>query len=151
MADENKDGSKVVYPNLRDLRALSPQEKSEFASKGGKASGKVRKLKGTFQKIAKEILNGSSPNKVKANIAKYFPEIAEDDDLNIKTAMVYIQAAKALAGDTKAFEIMRDTAGEKPVDVHKLEDPVIVKKVFISAEEKAAVDSHIEEALRDGN
>lgn len=151
MADENKKGPKAVKPHLRDLRDLTAQERSDFASKGGKASGKARKLKGNFQKIAKEILDGSSPNKIKSQIAKYFPEIAEDDELNIRVAMFYVQAAKALGGDTKAFEVVRDTAGEKPVDVHKMEEPAVVQKVFVSPETKAAVDRHIEETLRDGN
>lgn len=147
---ENK-GPKAARPQLRDLRDLSSQERSDFAAKGGKASGKARKLKGTFQKIAKEILDSSSPKKVRANVIKYFPELAEYDELSIKSAMVFVQAAKALTGDTRAFEIIRDTAGEKPVDVHKLEEPVVVKKVFITPEEKAEADRHIEEILKDGN
>ena len=60
---------------------------------------------------------------------------------------------KLISGEfnPRTFEVIRDTIGEKPVEVHKLEEPVVVKKVFITPEDKQAVERHIEEALRDGN
>lgn len=146
-----KDGPKAVKPHLSDIRDLSPEQRREFASKGGKASGEARRLKGTFRSIAKEVLTLSAPRKVKSRIAKIFPDITKDTEIDNKAAIIYSQLAKALAGDTRAFEVIRDTAGEKPVDIHKLEEPVVVKKVYVTPEEKAAADRHIEEALRDGN
>lgn len=149
--EEIKDGPKAVKPQLVDLRDLSPDDRKKFAAKGGKASGEARRLKGAFRSIAKEVLELSAPKKVKAKIAKIFPDITKDTDISNKAAIIYSQIAKALAGDTRAFEVIRDTAGEKPVDVHKLEEPVVVKKVFITPEEKAAADRHIKETLGDGN
>lgn len=129
MANENKDGPKSVKPHLRDLRDLTPEERKEFAVKGGKASGEAAKKRRKLREVLLLLL--------------------EDEKVQNDCCKALLKQVRR--GNTRAFEVMRDTIGEKPVDVHKLEEPVVVKKVFISAEEKAAVDSHIEEALRDGN
>lgn len=60
---------------------------------------------------------------------------------------------KLISGEfnPRTFEVIRDTIGEKPVDIHKLEEPAVIQKIFITPEDKQAVERHIEEALRDGN
>ena len=40
----------------------------------------------------------------------------EDEKMQVQTAMIASQIQKAMKGDTKAFEVMRDTAGQKPIE-----------------------------------
>ena len=55
-----------------------------------------------------------------------FPDIADEDFTN-KMLLVMRQYEKAALGDTKAFEAVRDTIGEKPTD------KVIFTKTIIEA------------------
>lgn len=67
---------------------------------GGEASGKARRENADLRKIA-QILLGEEYK----------------EGLTNAQAMTLAQLQKALEGDTKAFEVLRDTAGQKPVQV----------------------------------
>lgn len=85
--------------NRENLIRLSPSEARENGSKGGKKSGEVRRSKRLFQEAVLAAL--------KARM---------DDGNTVLDNLVSAQIKKALDGDTKAFEVMRDTAGEKPAE-----------------------------------
>ena len=78
-------------------RTLS--ERRALAKKAGIASGKARREKAEFKKLIEIALQ----------------EEYKDGMTNAE-AMVISMISKALEGDTKAFEVLRDTAGQKPVD-----------------------------------
>jgi len=101
--------------NLKNLKTLSPKEARELGSKGGKASVKARAKKRKLKEIAQMFLNCKAPEKQKKKIIKKFPEL-KDMDLTAGDLAIYEQLAKAVKGDSKAFEVVRDTAGEKPSD-----------------------------------
>lgn len=87
--------------NLRPVR--SKEEASKKGRLGGVASGKARRKK----KQLRECL-----------------EILIEREINGMTTADAISTAlveKALTGDTKAFEIIRDTLGQKPVDKQSTE------------------------------
>lgn len=74
-------------------------------------------------KVARELQEKSVKKRKENQLArKTFREslllLLEQDDLQNKINEALI--AKALNGDTKAFEVIRDTVGEKPVDSLKL-------------------------------
>ena len=51
------------------------------------------------------------------NIAKSMKQLGfDDEDLNNQTAMLISVWKKAMEGDVKAAEFLRDTSGQKPVD-----------------------------------
>lgn len=77
--------------NLISLADRTTEEQREIARKGGIASGKVRRLAKTFKE-------------------------AIDDTVTEKDLELMIKAMirRAKSGDTKAFEVIRDTRGEKP-------------------------------------
>lgn len=79
-------------------RTLS--ERRALAKKAGVASGKARREKANFKKLCEIALNET-----------YKGEMTNAE------AMVISMITKALEGDTKAFEVIRDTAGQKPVQV----------------------------------
>lgn len=82
--------------NLKPVRNKS--EARERGEKGGKASGEARRAKKTFQEAVKAAL----ATKTKTG--------------DILSDLIAAQLQKALSGDTRAFEVLRDTSGEKPTD-----------------------------------
>lgn len=85
----------------------------EEASKGGKASAEARRRKRDLRKAFEMLLEKEFADKSGKLISG-----AE--------ALAAKQFEKALKGDSKAFEVVRDTAGQKPVE--KLEVAQIEKE-----------------------
>ena len=80
--------------NLKNLKDRTPKERKEIAKKGAEATNKLKAQRKTLRE---ELL---------ALLAK--------GDTQERLSLSVIQ--KALTGDTKAFEVIRDTIGEKPTD-----------------------------------
>ncbi len=102
--------------NLVPCNQRSKEEASELGRKGGVASGKARQKKRLMKDLVMEMLNSKIwSDELKAKILNVFPEM-EDEKMQVQTAMIASQIQKAMKGDTKAFEVMRDTAGQKPIE-----------------------------------
>ena len=80
--------------NLIPLNERTKEEQREIARMGGIASGKARRERKTFKE---ELIT-----------------LLENGDTQEKISLSLIQ--QALDGNTKAFEVIRDTVGEKPID-----------------------------------
>ena len=78
--------------NLRPV--LSKEEARERGRKGGLASGEARRKRKTLKEELLLMLS--------------------DGETQQSVTLALIE--KAMSGDTKAFEVIRDTIGEKPVD-----------------------------------
>lgn len=91
--------------NLVPMNKRSKSEAREAGRKGGIASGKKRKEKIIFKELFQELLSGEYK-----------------DGMTNAEAIVSAQLLQALEGNTKAFEVIRDTIGQKPVD--KAEDKI---------------------------
>ena len=89
------------YPNLMKNSDLTPEERKEKASKAGKASVKARRKKKELKTLLELAL--SQPQTENPD---------NDNYIGITLALVN----KALSGDVRAFETIRDTLGQKPVD-----------------------------------
>ena len=85
--------------NLRPMNTRTKEEQKKITTKGGKASGKARRRKKELKTLLEIAL--SQPH-----------ESGEDNYMAITVALI----EKALQGDTKAFEVIRDTIGQKPKD-----------------------------------
>lgn len=106
----------------------SPEEASINGRKGGIASGKARREKADLRKICQNILEMDIKGK----------------DGTLKPgaeAMALAQLQKALKGDAKAFELLRDTSGQKPVEKIMLAE---VDQSVIDEVEKAVLDDDTE-------
>lgn len=90
--------------NLRPIRSVD--EAKEKGKKGGKASGKARRER---KALKDELL-----------------ALLSDGDAQEKMCVALVRQASR--GNTKAFEIIRDTIGEKPID--KVENSGELKMVF---------------------
>lgn len=125
--------------NLKPIKKgqLSNEELKRRQSNGGKKSGEARKHK-RLLKDTIEMLMKSKPTpqmvKMYANLFGFNPKDLQE----IVTGGLFQQAIK---GNPKAFELLRDTMGQKPVDTvmsmntdvdieKALNDPNLIDKVF---------------------
>lgn len=100
----------------------------EEASKGGKASGEVRKLRSAVKRVL-EMKLPEGKEELKEALEK--AGIDTTNDYGIAFAMVL----KALQGDTSAANWIRDTAGEKPKDEVSLGGDAVI---IISGDDEIA-------------
>lgn len=111
MQEKNKINNGI---NLIPLNKRTKSEQREIAKKGGIESGKIRREK----KQMKEIINDlfSKPVTNQKIIDKLKTLGYEDDEITNQIAMTSSAFFKALKGDIRAMEFLRDTAGQKPKD-----------------------------------
>jgi hypothetical protein len=102
--------------NLKPNTERTPKERSELARKAGKASGKARRQRKEFRELLELAL--SQPN----------VDNPEVDNWTVATAALL---QKAMGGDVRAWEVMRDTLGQKPVE----ETRVLDSNITITIEE----------------
>ena len=108
--------------NLIKAEDLTSDELRNRAKKGGKASGQKRRDKREQKQIILDVL--SMPLKEGSVDEITSLATAEGANLSINQAIVIQQVKKALNGDTKAAEYLRDTAGQKPSDKVQLDTGV---------------------------
>lgn len=82
------------YKNLIPANKRSKDEARKLGQKGGKKSGEVRRMRKTLKEQLLLLL--------------------KEGDIQENLCLALIE--KALDGDTKAFQIIRDTIGEKPIE-----------------------------------
>lgn len=93
-----------------DLKIIqSTEEAKEKGKKGGIASGKARREKRLLREELELLL-----------------EMMDKNNNTIQEKICFALIKKASQGDTKAFEIVRDTIGQKPVErIETAEVPII--------------------------
>lgn len=98
--------------NLNPVRSKS--EARERGRKGGIASGKARREKRTMQEIAKALL--SMPMEDKELETVEYLQGYKGKNISAGEAALLVQMQKAIKeADGRAFALVRDTAGEQPV------------------------------------
>jgi hypothetical protein len=102
--------------NLKPNTERTPKERSELARKAGKASGKARRQRKEFRELLELAL--SQPN-------------VDNPDVDNWTVATAALLQKAMGGDVRAWEVMRDTLGQKPVE----ETRVLDSNITITIEE----------------
>lgn len=91
------------YENLIPANERSKDEVRDIGRKGGIASGEARRRKRDLRMAMEALLEKEH----------------KDSNGNVITGAELLalkQYRKALDGDTRAFEVVRDTAGQKPVE-----------------------------------
>lgn len=91
------------------------EQHSEDSKRAGIASGEARRRKKTMQELAKHILSMSLTNG-EVNSIEDIQNLAElkGKNLSVDEAIIIKQVEKALKGDIKSAEFIRDTSGQKP-------------------------------------
>lgn len=89
--------------NLIPFTERSESEVREMNSKGGVNSGEARRRKRDIRLALEALLEKDITDK-------------HGNTMSTAEAIAIKQIEKALKGDTKAFEVVRDSAGQKPSD-----------------------------------
>ena len=110
--------------NLIKNEDLTPEQRRRNASKAGKASAKKRQQNKTFKEIISKFLDGQvSDERLKQQMIDFG---FADKEVSNKSCAVFALWKEAIKGNTKAFELLRDTIGEKPIEqIQNINPPVI--------------------------
>lgn len=109
--------------NLKPIQ--STEEAREKGSKGGKASGKVRRERKALKEQLEMFLSLPLKNEeAKEKLANLGLDVETIDN---QMAMNFALFQRAIKGDTKAYELIRDTIGEKPKENINIENSQATK------------------------
>jgi hypothetical protein len=114
--------------NLIPFSERSKEEARMYGKKGGIASGEARRAKRDLRK-AMELL-----------LEKEFKD-AKGSSKSGAELLAFKQFQKALDGDTRAFEVVRDTAGQKPIER--------IEQVNISDETREQIERFLNDESED--
>ena len=122
-----RNGTKNLKPNTRENR--TKEEQKQIAIKGGIASGKARREKKTLRQCLEILLERTLKDKKGI-------EMTGAEAVSLKVF------EKALKGDIRAFEVLRDTAGQKPVEKVQMKTDINIAE---SAERLSNIFEQIKE------
>ena len=111
--------------NLRPINEnITPEQRKEIASKAGKASAEKKRQRKEMREMIQDIFEiGIKKGKVVEDIKSL--DDARGKNLTVGQALVLAQVKKAMSGDTRALEFLRDTMGEKPTNKQEITAKVI--------------------------
>lgn len=115
-------------------RFKAGKAQAKIARLGAEASNAVQREKKTMRQILDILLEKQIKN-------------SKGVDITTKEAILTAQVAKAIHGDLQSAQFIRDTIGEKPTDKQEVTGALGIKKIFISEEDKKAVEEHIADVV----
>ena len=114
------------------------QEQVEIARKGGKASAAKRREKKPMEQSLQILLNLAVSDSTLTDPTDndVFNKV-KGKNLTVQDKILVEVIKKALKGDLKAIEFLRDTSGQKPIDKKNVKQDVNVHNPFseLSADE----------------
>lgn len=109
--------------SIKSNEERTPEERRRNAQKAGKASGKARKQKKLLRECLEAILMSKVPD---GELQELLEQSGVENSYDNAMSLALIK--KALQGDPKAFEVVRDTIGQKPMDKVEHSGAVAVKQ-----------------------
>ena len=125
---EKKRGDNMAgKENLISLADRTTEEQREIAKKGGIASVKARRERKAFKETLELLLKMPlyDGKKQSINSIKSFANI-KGKNITTHEAMLIAQVQKAMKGDNQSITFIRDTIGEKPVEMIGFQDIELV-------------------------
>lgn len=118
--------------NLLKPDDLTPEQRRENARKAGKASAEAKKRRKAMRESLEVLLNlGMSDGEITdPETVKCWNEL-QGKNITVQDAVLVKQIMKAVKGDTKAAEFVRDTSGNRPTNEQRMD--VAVDNGFIEA------------------
>lgn len=103
---------------MEDLKPVRTKEEAkQRGRKGGIASGKARREKKLMRETLDVLLNMPLKDGKSASVEEIKSLSAlKGKNISVQEAILIAQVQKAMKGDTRAAEYVRDTIGQKPVD-----------------------------------
>jgi len=124
--------------NNENLIVPSSSLARKNGSKGGQKKAENAKLRQSFSALGKAMVDSPIKPELFAEIKDEFTSL-EVKEITNRALMLKAQILKAAMGDSKAFEVIRDTLGEKPVDKQDIaHSGVMVANYSVSPATKAA-------------
>ena len=107
----------MAKEDLISLGDRTTSEQQKIARQGGIASGKARREKRLMRETLDMLLSMPLKNGKLVDVdgIRNFAAI-KGKNISVQEAIMIAQVQKAMKGDTKAAEYVRDTIGQKPVD-----------------------------------
>lgn len=124
--------------NLNPIR--TEKEARELGKLGGIASGEARRAKKTMKAMLDYLLDKEIENSKTGEM------------VTCREAMLSAMVKKAIKGDVKACQFVRDTSGEAPVTKTELtgkNGTPLVRTVFVTQEEDKEIENQIDELLNE--
>lgn len=90
--------------NEQNLKPFSREDAVKYAKKGAEKSAEARRKKRDLKLAIQALLEADIKDK------------KTGETMSGAEALAVAQFRKAMKGDTKAFEVLRDTSGQKPVE-----------------------------------
>lgn len=96
---------------------MTPEERRENGRKGGIASGESKRRKKAMKETLEVLLSMPMKNGKVSDVEsiKNFAAL-KGKNINVQEAMIIAMIQRAMKGDVKAAEWLRDTSGQKPTD-----------------------------------
>ena len=122
-------GKSGQHPNsLANLTPINerttPEQRKENASKGGKKAAENKRQRKEMKEMIQDIFSvGMKKGKIVDEIKSL--EDADNKNLTVGQALVIAQIKKAMTGDTRAMEFLRDTMGEKPTNKQEITATIV--------------------------
>ena len=121
--------NKKSLQNLRKYSELTTEEIKTMSSNGGKKGAETKRKRKALREELLALLS-----------AKVVNDDGKKETMQKKISVALIN--KAIAGDTKAFEVIRDTIGEKPTD--KIEQVNQTPSIVVATQEQADLIKQIQ-------
>lgn len=118
----------MAISDLKPFDTLTEEEQKKLASMGGKASVEARRKKKNMKEALKLILELDCKDSKAKEVMKKMG--IEEEDMNNEMALMATVYKKARIGDMQAVNFIRDTSGQKPVEVLETrETPKIIDDI----------------------
>lgn len=143
--EPEKKKRKYNTQNLRPTTQMTETERREFARIGGLASAKKRAEKKNLQKLLSVLLSTPATAEMKEKAARlgFSPEEAN----TVYDAMNVALIDKALSGDGYAYQLIRDSAGDRPTERVEQAVSVMTEK---DVEMMRKLNARLEKSATDG-
>jgi len=111
--------------NLIPANERSQDELREMTRNGGIKSGETRRRKKMMREQLEMLLSLPVNN---ATVIQRCKEMGiSEEEIDWQMALTTQIVKRAMSGDVKAYEVIRDTIGEKPIEQIKTLDPPVIK------------------------
>lgn len=136
-SEPKEDRRHIGYANLIPITERTEEEQREMQIRAGKASGEARRRKRDMREMARLMLENTMNDDAVVESIGENVELLEDENGKVDKSAMAVMLAKmileAQAGNVKAADFVRDTAGYKPKEQVELD-------AVVTEADKALID-----------
>lgn len=118
--------------NLELGKKITTDTSKDYGRRGGLKSAEVKKARKSMREMIDYLLTKTTTN-------------SQGEEVSYQEGMLIAAVNKALNGDIKSMEFLRDTVGEKPVD--RVDTTATTITRYITQEETKETNQHIDDVI----